>query len=100
MDLAARHAQVLQDQIRHGFATRQPYGAADDVRAGRRRSGSWLDREDHASALEQIARQDRIRIRAFCAALRALVEDQVTRAPRIAGRRMIAIFGLTIISRR
>lgn len=61
MDLSARHAQALEDQIRHGFLTRCPYAAPGAERRGVPRA-----------AIEQLARQDRIRLRALCAGLRAL----------------------------
>ncbi len=71
--LSARHQTVIQDQIRHGFQTRQPYdppaGRAASSWANARRSG--LSGHE-IKALGALARQDRIRLRALCAALRAL----------------------------
>lgn len=74
MTLAARHAQVLADQIRHGWRTRAPYYVPAEIEALKRRithlRWSGLD----APACVQLARQDRIRLRALCAGLRALRE--------------------------
>ena len=61
MDLSARHAQALEDQIRHGWHTRAPHHVPGGERRGVPRA-----------AFEQLARQDRIRLRALCAGLRAL----------------------------
>ena len=68
MDLAARHAQVLADQIRHGFLTRAPYQIPIAQARARYDRGAWPLPE--TPALEQLARQDRIRLRALCAGLR------------------------------
>ncbi len=70
MELPARHAQVLQDQIRHGFATRQPYKVPAAQRLYLEQIGALDGNRPHA--LGHLARQDRIRLRALCAALRAL----------------------------
>lgn len=71
--LHGRAEQVLADLVRHGWRTRAPY----NVPAGRIPS-AWHHarisglRGAEAQALGQLARQDRIRLRALCAALRAL----------------------------
>lgn len=59
--LRGRALQILEDQIRHGFLTRQPY----HVPGGDRRGVP-------PAASEALARQDRIRLRALCVGLRAL----------------------------
>jgi hypothetical protein len=76
-----RNEQVLTDQIRHGFSTRQPYDPP-----AKRKASSWanarasgFDKHEIKAALGALARQDRIRLRALCAGLRALRQIRALR---------------------